>query len=174
MNQTVRYVIMTLLIIALAIWSITAYRSCQEIKDPIEQPEDTSTAIDTTGLEDLYEVEDTTTDEFVDTEPPVIIEDEEPVDKSFNTKPEKPVFDDGQFLVIAGAFISESNATKVVNRLNQQGYEAEIRVFLGSEYHSVIVGAYDKMDDAFDVAIKLADADYKDVYVHKKRPQRKR
>ncbi len=177
MNQTVRYVILTILIIALAIWSITVYRSCQEIKEPIEQPEDTTMEPDTSDLEDLYtsEAVDTTSDEFADNEPTIDTEEEEAPTKTFNTKPEKPVFSDGQFLVIAGAFISEGNAKKTVNRLNQQGYDdTEIRVFIGSEYHSVIVGAYDDMDDAFDVAIKLADAGYKDVYVHKKRPQKKR
>jgi fermentation-respiration switch protein FrsA (DUF1100 family) len=167
MNQTARYIIMVLLIIALAIWSITVYRSCQETKEPTEQPEDTTTDIDTSDLEDLYAAEeDTTADEFVDT-----VEDEAP-DNTITDEPTSG-FDEGEFLVIAGAFIVEANAKKVVNRLNQQGYDAEIRVFIGSEYHSAIVGAYEDMDDAFDVAIKLADEGYKDVYVHKKRHKKK-
>jgi cell division protein FtsN len=168
MNQTARYIIMVLLIIALAIWSITVYRSCQETKQPVDLPEDTSTDIDTGDLEDLYAAEeDTTADEFVDTGADLDTEEDETPDNTFTAEPEPD--DEGEFLVIAGAYIVEANAKKVVNRLNQQGYNAEIRVFIGSEYHSVIVGAYEGMDDAFDVAIKLADADYKDIYVHKKR-----
>lgn len=174
MNQTARYVIMVLLIIALGIWSITVYRSCQATKEPTDQVDDTTTDADTSDLEDLYVAEeDTTTDEFIE-EGADIDEDAEETPIGGYEEPE-PTLSDGDFLVIAGAFIVEANAQKVVNRLNQKGYDdAEIRVFLGSEYHSAIVGAFDDMDDAFDVAIKLADEGYKDVYVHKKRPRKKR
>ena len=173
MNQTARYVIMILLLIALGIWSITVYRSCQEIKEPIEEVDDT-TDIDTSGLEDLYATEqDTTADEFIEEGQNADEDaDEEPLG---NYSEPKSTLNGGEFLVIAGAFIVEANAQKVVNRLNQKGYnDAEIRVFLGSEYHSAIVDDFDDMDDAFDVAIKLAEEGYKDVYVHKKRKRRKR
>ena len=173
MNQTARYVIMVLLIIALGIWSITVYRSCQATTDPPEQVDDTPIEADTSDLEDLYSTEeDTTADEFLDEDPVLEEEDEEPV--GGYTDP-APSFGEGEFLVIAGAFISEANAKKTVKRLQSKGYnDAEIRVFIGSEYHSAIVGAYEDMDDAFDVAIKLADEGYKDIYVHKKRHRKKR
>jgi len=173
MNQTARYVIMVLLIIALGIWSITVYRSCQAAKEPTDQIDDNSTDMDTSDLEDLYVAEeDTTADEFVEEEIPIDEDEDEPI--SGYTDPGSSLIE-GEFLVVAGAFIVEANAQKVVNRLNQKGYpDAEIRVFLGSEYHSVIVGAYEDMDDAFDVAIKLADEGYKDIYVHKKRHKKKR
>ena len=164
-NQTIRYVIMTLLILALVIWSITVFRSCQETKDPIEQSKDNSTEDDTSGLDDLYSEEiDTSADEYLNTDSSIDSDEEEPFDA------QEPSFGEGEFLVIAGAFIVEANANKVVNRLNQKGYDdAEVRIFLGSQYHSAIVGAYESVDNALDVAIKLADEGYKDVYVHKKR-----
>jgi len=174
MNQTARYVIMILLLIALGIWSITVYRSCQEIEDPIEEIDDSTTDIGESGLEDLYATEqDTTADEFIEEcENADEDADEEPLG---NYSEPKSTLSGGEFLVIAGAFIVEANAQKIVNRLNQKGYkDAEIRIFLGSEYHSAIVDDFDDMDDAFDVAIKLADEGYKDVYVHKKRKRRTR
>lgn len=173
MNQTARYIILTLLIIAIVIWSVTVYRSCQEAKEPVADLQDTTAIdIDTSDLEDLYsEEEDTTADEFVNTAPVETEEDETP--QPDYGEPETADFGDGEFLVIAGAYKVEANAKKIVNRLNQQGYKnAEIRVFVGSPYHSVIVGAFVDMDAAFDVAIKLADAGYKDVYVHKKRSKK--
>ena len=173
MNQTVRYIIITLLIIALAIWSITVYRSCQEAKDPVVPEDNTAIDIDTSDLEDLYTEDiDTTGDEFADEESFVDTKEINKPTSGFS-EPATEDYGDGKFLVVAGAFVTEANAKKVVNRLKQQGYNnAEIRVFIGSQYHSVIVGAYDNMDDAFDVAIKLANAEYKDAYVHKKRPKK--
>ena len=174
MNQTARYLIMVILIIALGIWSITVYRSCQAAKEPTDQVEDNSTDTDTANLEDLYDVEeDTTADEYIDDN--ATIDTEEDDDPAPTISEPEPSLSEGEFLVVAGAFIVEANAQKMVNRLNQKGYRnAEIRVFLGSDYHSVIVGAYEGMDNAFDVAIKLADEGYKDVYVHKKRYRNKR
>ncbi len=177
MNQTIRYIISILLIIALAIWSITVYRSCQETKTPGKKPEITSADPDTSDLEDLYVIEeDTTTDEYADTESPLETDEDDPPETIYEEpEPQKLSYDDGEFLVIAGAFVVEANAKKAVNRLHQKGYDdAEIRVFIGSDYHSAIVGAYHDMDDAFDVAIKLADEGYKDIYVHKKRHRKKR
>ena len=176
MNQTVRYVIMTLLILALVIWSITVYRSCQETKEPAEQTKDTSIDDDTSNLEDLYTTEeiDTSADEFINTDPSTDFDEEEASD-NFTFDTEEPNFgDEGEFLVIAGAFIVEANAQKAVNRLNQKGYDdAEVRIFSGSQYHSAIVGAYQGMENAYDVAIILANEGYKDVYVHKKRYKKK-
>ena len=176
MNQTARYIIMVLLIIALGIWSITVYRSCQATNDPPEPVEETTLDEDDGNLEDLYSTEeDTTADEYVE-ETPTTIDDEEEEKPAGGYSDPAPSFDnEGEFLVIAGAFISEANAKKTVNRLQKKGYDdAEIRVFIGSEYHSAIVGAFEDMDDAFDVAIKLADEGYKDIYVHKKRHRKKR
>ncbi len=161
---------MTLLILALVIWLITVYRSCQETNEPIEQTMDDFTEDDNGGLEDLYEEEiDTSADEYFDTDPSADFDEEE----QFNA--EQPSFGEGEYLVIAGAFIVEANAQKTVNRLNEKGYyNAEVRIFLGSQYHSAIVGAYVDLDNALDVAINLAGEGYKDVYVHKKRHKKNR
>ncbi len=168
MNQTIRIIIIGLLIVALAIWSVVVFRSCQETAKPVE---DTSTSVDTTSLDDLF-LDDDTTDVFEEDE--YIDEDEDDATTDYSANNTASTSDEGQFLVIAGAFEVEANARKLVNRLNQKGYKAGIRVFLGSRYHAAVVGAYHDMDDAFDVAIKLADEGYKDVYVHKKRKPKKK
>ncbi len=76
----------------------------------------------------------------------------------------------GEFLVVAGAFVSESNARKYQRRLERKGYDSEVRIFLGSDYHSVIAGAYSSEASAQDIADELGGQ----AYVHKKRYLKKR
>jgi cell division septation protein DedD len=49
----------------------------------------------------------------------------------------------GPFMVIAGSFIKEENARQQLTKLRSLGYNsAEIKIFVSSEYHSVIVSRH--------------------------------
>jgi len=76
----------------------------------------------------------------------------------------------GEFLVVAGAFISKSNAKKYQKQLARKGYDSEIRVFIGSDYHSVIIGEYESRGEAIRTADKIGG----EAYAHKKRYPKKR
>jgi cell division protein FtsN len=56
---------------------------------------------------------------------------------------------DGIFMVIAGSFIKKENAQIQLKKLKNIGYtNAEIKVFVASEYHSVIVSRYNSQSEA--------------------------
>lgn len=49
----------------------------------------------------------------------------------------------GPYMVIAGSFIKEENARQQLTKLKSLGYNsAEIKIFVSSEYHSVIVSRH--------------------------------
>ena len=55
----------------------------------------------------------------------------------------------GPFMVIAGSFIKEENARQQIKKLKSYGYNAaEIKIFVASEYHSVIVSRHANPADA--------------------------
>jgi len=80
---------------------------------------------------------------------------------------------DGAYLVIAGAFSSESNANSEVSRLRDSGYpNAEIVEFDFSDYYSVCVARYDTRGDAQAVANSIVSKSGKKAYVHKRRKKK--
>lgn len=192
MSKTVRYLLMVLLILAMGIWLITVYRSCEAAKAQnakIEQEdgkavleEYVDSANETDGEGDSetdseglgegdgegdggIEDEGTETDNEEDKEPAGTIDEYEGVAGGGR----------GEYLVVAGAYVSKSNAMKTLKRLQKAGYSADVRVFLGSDYHSVVLGNYATPTEARDVAKKMrSSADTKDAYVHKKRYLKKR
>lgn len=55
----------------------------------------------------------------------------------------------GPYMVIAGSFIKEENARQQLKKLKSYGYSsAEIKIFVASEYHSVIVSRHANQADA--------------------------
>lgn len=55
----------------------------------------------------------------------------------------------GKYMVIAGSFIKEENARDQLRKLKSIGYQgAEIKIFVASEYHSVIVSRHSQPQDA--------------------------
>ena len=184
MSRTVQYILTIVLIIVGTMWVVTVYRSCQEAKtvdgtdgtvdDAITEVIDTSntddlealydendTAVDTSGLSTGLEEDE---DEYEEDE----YEEEETVDDVVEETP--PTMLGGEYLVVAGAFVAESNAKQFQKELEEEDYDAEIRVFLGSDYHSVILGNYDTEREA----TKVAKAIGGEAYVHKKRYPKKR
>lgn len=192
MSRTVRYILTILIIGAVALWFLTVYRSCERKK----QLEDTTIisstgADDNNGYSDSEEVDDLYVDEDEDDTSNEASNDTsneasevDDTDSADNSGEEGTgadnesggVFEDGEadiageYLVVAGAFISKENAEAHIRKLKQSGVDAERRVFLGSDYHSVVIGNFDSEGAARSVAKKLGT----EAYVHKKRYLKKR
>jgi len=55
----------------------------------------------------------------------------------------------GKYLLLAGSYLIEDNASTMVRKLNKMGYNnAEVVVFDMSQYHSVCAGRYSNMSTA--------------------------
>jgi hypothetical protein len=74
----------------------------------------------------------------------------------------------GQYMIIAGNYLVESNATEMNSKLRNLGYDnAEVAIFDQSQYHTVIASRYDSYSDAV-VASSNLKAKGIDCYVKKK------
>ncbi|MEM1322897.1 MAG: hypothetical protein AAGG75_21710 [Bacteroidota bacterium] len=81
---------------------------------------------------------------------------------------------DGDFLVLAGTFISQPNAEREVSRLKKMGYNnAEIVEFDFSEYHTVCVDRKSTEREANTIKRALINQHEIEAYVHKKRPRKR-
>lgn len=74
----------------------------------------------------------------------------------------------GEYMVIAGSYLLEDNANKMINKLKGMGYSnAEIVYFDQSQYHSICAGRYDSRSSAKQTSSGLKDQGI-DSYVHRK------
>lgn len=61
----------------------------------------------------------------------------------------------GKYMVIAGNFLVEGNASNMVNKLRTLGYEAESVVFDESQYYTVLANRTDDYNNALSVSSRL-------------------
>ena len=74
----------------------------------------------------------------------------------------------GQYMVIAGSYLLEDNAQRMINKLQGMGYSnAEIVHFDQSQYHSICAGKYDSQRSASQTASSLKSSGI-DSYVHRR------
>lgn len=73
----------------------------------------------------------------------------------------------GRYLVIAGSYLIEENARKMMNKLKNKGFDAEIVHFNFSQYHSICAGRYSSQSTAKNTARTLKNMGI-DAYVHTK------
>lgn len=74
----------------------------------------------------------------------------------------------GQYMIIAGNYLVESNATEMNSKLRNLGYDnAEVAIFDQSQYHTVIASRYDNYSDAVVASSNLKEKGI-DCYVKKK------
>ena len=88
-----------------------------------------------------------------------------------NTTPSKQVYSGsgGKYLVIAGNYLLEDNATTMVIKLNKLGYDkAEKVIFDLSQFHSVCAGRFDDKSAAITLSEELKRRGI-DSYVHTKK-----
>lgn len=91
-----------------------------------------------------------------------------PIIKAISEKEIKPTVAEksGNYVVIAGNYLVESNADAMIKRLKKAGFSAEKVVFNLSEFHTVIVGRYKDNASAAKTAANLKAKGF-DVYVKK-------
>jgi cell division septation protein DedD len=91
-----------------------------------------------------------------------------PTIKSVSNKESKPIVVEksGNYVVIAGNYLVESNADAMIKRLKKAGFSAEKVIFNLSEFHTVIVGRYKDNASAAKTAANLKVKGF-DVYVKK-------
>jgi cell division protein FtsN len=74
----------------------------------------------------------------------------------------------GEYMVIAGSYLLEDNAQKMVRKLKGMGYsKAEIVYFDQSQYHSICAGKYESRSMAKGTSTDLKNQGI-DSYVHRK------
>jgi len=74
----------------------------------------------------------------------------------------------GDYMVIAGSYLLEDNAKRMIQKLKGMGYSnAEIIYFDNSQYHSICAGKYDSNSSASQTAGNLKSSGI-DSYVHRR------
>jgi len=192
MGKLPKIVLTMVAVTAIFLWMSTAFNSCgnktddllQDSEDFMEESiEDTDAFIDDSeddifdGAEDedFYIEEEDTEVEYVDdpndldfTTPEVI--------SSTNTEEVKPASEPanagssyGDYMVIAGNYLVESNARLMTQKLNKLGYSnAEVAIFENSQYHTVVASRHDSYNSALN-AEKAIKRQGVDCYVKRKK-----
>jgi len=162
-----------LLIIAMSAFFLWTMNSCGDKESPLDESvdmvgeiiDDTDEFVDDIG-EDIFEDDDLFEDssDFVDDG---YIDEEEAVDIDFTSdEPEEISYtsstsrssytsSEGDYMVIAGNYLVESNARGMTRKLSNLGYpNAEIGVFDRSQYHTVIASRH----GSYSAALKVSNA----------------
>lgn len=101
--------------------------------------------------DDLFD--DTAT---VDPEPAQQTQAQTPAPRTNTTQPRSTYSNTGgKYMVIAGNFLVEGNASNMVNKLRQLGYEAESVIFDESQYYTVLANRTDDYNNALSVSSRL-------------------
>ncbi|WP_235299355.1 SPOR domain-containing protein [Portibacter marinus] len=75
----------------------------------------------------------------------------------------------GNYFVVAGSYLIQDNASKMVDKLKNLGYgSAEVVKFDDSKYHTITAGRYNSYDEASRIASTLKQKGI-DCYVHTKK-----
>ena len=167
------------------IWFSTVFKSCNNpvenglstATDAIENvAEDAADAVTDVG-EELFEDEDEIAEDedYADETESVEIE-EEIIEEEIIDDPveEEPNYNNrssssgGQYMLIAGNYLVESNGREMIKKLKNFGYSsADIAIFDQSQYHTVIASRYDSYNEALRAESNLK-AKGIDCYVKKK------
>ncbi len=75
-----------------------------------------------------------------------------------------------ELLVVVGSYSLKANAETMVDQLKAAGYEnAQIVIFREKEFHSVIAGSFNKLEEAQSLVNSLKKEKGISAYIHKKR-----
>ena len=97
-------------------------------------------------LMDSSPIDYTEVDEIIEENKPTKQKHSAPVSQTTTTSTSSS---SGKYLLLAGSYLIEDNATTMVNKLKKMGYSnAEVVVFDMSQYHSVCAGRYGNMSSA--------------------------
>ena len=188
MNKPIRIVITSLILIAAFFSAALTWEACkskdktldEKAEDAFEQHAGDEFFEDDFSDNDGYESNDeessTLTDNNSDNDmdfSEVDDKENEPVDTkevdSYEEAPIRRATADGKYLIVAGNFLVENNANKMVNRLVSMGYSsAEVAVFDYSQYYTVIASRSDDSGLARSISQELKSKGV-DSYVHTKK-----
>ncbi len=194
MRSLVKFLLFALLIVFVGLWIMRVSQGCNQpdtTKTENADRDNTATEVtevtddledlfeEDTGDEDLFndEGEDIATsgideDEFMEEED---LPEEEPLAVDNEPEPSSAHSGNMSYLVIGGAYLSESNANREVRRLQKLGYdEAEVVTFDFSQYYSVCVERFDNLREARTIKNQLQRQGNSEAYVHKKRSKKRR
>ncbi|MBT8232383.1 MAG: SPOR domain-containing protein [Saprospiraceae bacterium] len=186
MNRLLKILVSILALSLFYIWMSSVFQSCQNKKndndgiemlnDSLDDGEELLEEVD----EELFEDDDLgLSDDDSEEESYVEFEDEPFEDepskstskKSSTTKSttsSSSGSSGGQYLLISGNYLVETNADKMKSKLKNMGYNnAEIAIFNGSNYRTVIASRYSSYSDALQAASSLKEKGI-DCYVKKK------
>lgn len=179
MGRLVRVVLYAIVVLILYFWVVSllkSYKQNQDLKnagneiieDTILQNVDDSLSINqdiilndsTPSRDQVYEKIDKTIEQLsvqpvtgnVSEKP----KEEKPEVKQESKENQVKASPQGKYMVIAGSFIKEENARDQLKKLKALGYsKAEIKIFISSEYHSVIVSRHSSSGEAEKVVQNL-------------------
>ena len=115
-----------------------------------EGDEETNSLLDGESDEDQGAVDDAPAEEIEETPPPVQRA------QTVASTPAAPASSSGEFLVVAGNFLIESNANGMVENLKSKGYRgAQSKVFDLSQYYTVVAGQYETRSRANTISGEL-------------------
>jgi hypothetical protein len=193
MERLPKIIIMIVAMTAIFLWVSTAFNSCGD-KDLIEDTDDIvsdsgdeidySDAVgdDIFGSTDEEDEEDFLFDDKGDAEEESTYDDDteevdftSPVADDNDYEPSKPVStrpssysSSGEWMVIAGNYLVESNARVMIRKLRNLGYNnSEIGVFERSQYHTVIASRHTSNSAAIKAANQIKNRGV-ECYVKKK------
>lgn len=179
MGRLVRVVLYAIVVLILYFWVVSllkSYKQNQELKnagnaiveDTILQNVQDTSILDqesifndsTSSGDEVYEKIDETIEKLSGQPGTKIVsekqkEEKPEVKQELKENPVK-VSPQGKYMVIAGSFIKEENARDQLKKLKALGYsKAEIKIFISSEYHSVIVSRHSSSGEAEKVVQNL-------------------
>lgn len=101
---------------------------------------------DETDITESETIDYTEVDEIIEDNKPIKRTHSEPVNQ---TPTKKATSSGGKYLLLAGSYLIEDNASEMVRKLKKIGYNnAEVVVFDMSQYHSVCAGRYGSLSSA--------------------------
>ena len=195
MSRILRTLLILLIIVALATWFFTVFKSCgnknqtlTNAADKIEESatdlaDSTSAAISDAAerLEDQFsddpEAEGDDSETTADDANGTLTDENDPSSNTSSTT-EDASDDfagngDWNYLVVTGSFMRQANAKLEANNIRKKGFkDAEVVIFDLSQYYSVIAGRYNSLRQARRIKNQLTTMGM-EAYVHKKRSKRR-
>ncbi len=164
MGRLPKIIIMIAAMTAIFLWMSTAFNSCGDKDDILNDTTETiDEIIDDTDefvdeiSEDIFsdDSEEYDDSDFVSGDEATDIDftSTDDSDDSYTSTPSYTSSSSGDYMVIAGNYLVESNANGMARKLNNLGYpSAEIGIFDRSQYHTVIASRHDSYSAALEVS----------------------
>ncbi len=192
MGNLPRIILTIVAVTAIFLWVTTAFNACgsnettliDESTEFVDDSDDTQAFLDEEGDEIFDDIDEDGEEFYIEEDDTEVEYVDEPEDTDFTTppevvrtapsqKPSRPASvnrgnSTGEYMIIAGNYLVESNAGEMSRKLSNLGYSnAEIAVFDYSQYHTVIASRHSSYSDALETANAIKRQGV-DCYVKKK------